>query len=154
VSEHDPSATPNPAFPNLDPGNHRIIGPATDQFNCIAWACGDTQRWWQPSPHFYWPVPSGHDDPALDNLLAALAAVGYSACRDGTAEPGFEKVAVFADAQGAYTHAARQLPSGAWASKLGAWELIEHDTPEAVAGGIYGQLHLFMRRPLPNTPGA
>jgi hypothetical protein len=45
-----------------------------------------------------------------------------------------------------YTHAARQLPTGKWTSKLGKAEDIEHDSPDDVAGGIYGEVVLFMRR--------
>lgn len=153
MSRHDPNATPNPGFPNLTPGNHRIIGPATDRFNCIAWACGDTARWWQPGHLFYWPVPCDPDDSTVANLLAAFTAVGYAPCSDGVAEPGFEKVTTFATAAGEYTHAARQLPSGKWSSKLGEWELIEHDTPEAVGGGVYGQLRQFMKRPVSGSSG-
>jgi hypothetical protein len=35
VTDHDPNTTPNSAFPNLTPDNHRVIGPATSQFNCF-----------------------------------------------------------------------------------------------------------------------
>jgi hypothetical protein len=130
VTSHDPNATPNPAFPNLTPTNHRVIGSATDEYNCIAWACGNPQRWWQPGPLFHWPVPC---DPTaywtLANLCAALATVGFVASDDGELEPGFEKIAVYAHSEAEYTHAARQLPSGKWSSKLGKWELIDTTHP-------------------------
>ena len=98
-------------------------------------------------PNFHWPVGAEPGNGSVGNLLAALAAVGYAPCPDGNLEPGTEKVAVYANGN-EYTHAARQLPSG-WSSKVGEWELIEHDTPEAVAGGVYGSLLLFLKRPLP-----
>jgi hypothetical protein len=63
-------------------------------------------------------------------------------------ELGFEKVALYGLAE-SYTHAARQLPDGRWTSKLGNEEDIEHDSPEAVAGGLYGELVLFMKRRVP-----
>ena len=44
------------------------------------------------------------------------------------------------------THAARQLPNGWWTSKLGPSFDIEHATPEAVAGGVYGDPVLFLSR--------
>lgn len=147
MTGYDPNATPNPAFPNLTPSNHRVIGPATHQFNCIAWACGDTGRWWQPGTLFYWPVPCDPDDCTVDNLLAALATTGFVACPDATHEPGFEKVAVYALSPSEYAHAARQLSSGKWTSKLGTDVLIEHDTPEDVTGGLYGNLVQFLKRP-------
>ena len=150
MTTHDPSATPNFAFPNLTPANHRIIGPASAQFNCIAWACGDTEQWWQPGPNAFWPVTCDPDACwTLANLIAALATVGYVACGDAAPESGFEKIAVYAHSEAEYTHAARQLPSGKWTSKLGKWELIEHDTPEDVSGGVYGTIFQFMKRPLP-----
>ncbi|MCG8587287.1 MAG: hypothetical protein MI757_21490 [Pirellulales bacterium] len=47
-----------------------------------------------------------------------------------------------------YTHAARQLPDGRWTSKLGKAEDIEHDSANDVAGGLYGEVVEFMKRPV------
>jgi hypothetical protein len=44
-------------------------------------------------------------------------------------------------------HAARQLPTGRWTSKLGKAVDIEHDTPEGVTGPVYGAVVKFLRRP-------
>jgi hypothetical protein len=147
LNSHNPNSTPNTTFPNLTPANHRVIGPATDTYNCIAWACGDTKRWWQPGPKCHWPIACDPHDFTTDNLLAALTAVGFVACPDGLLESDFEKIAVYSLSAAEYTHVPRQLPSGLWTSKLGNWELIEHDTPEAVAGGVYGHIVQFMKRP-------
>jgi hypothetical protein len=95
-------------------------------------------------------VATSREEWGLDALAAAFLALGYEACADGALEAGFEKVALYGSEQ-AYTHAARQLPSGKWTSKLGAAEDIEHDTPEDVAGGLYGPLARFMRRSVPIT---
>jgi len=62
-------------------------------------------------------------------------------------EPGVEKVALYGVSI-FYTHVARQLPTGTWTSKLGAAEDIKHETPEDVAGGAYGQVVQFMKRPI------
>jgi len=64
--------------------------------------------------------------------------------------PGFEKVALFAESGLLYTHAARQLASGRWTSKLGGAEDVEHDRPNDVAGGVYGEVVQIMRRPIRN----
>ena len=53
-----------------------------------------------------------------------------------------------------YTHAARQLPGGNWTSKLGKGEDIEHDTPDVVAGGLYGEFVRIMRRRSGNDASA
>jgi hypothetical protein len=62
-------------------------------------------------------------------------------------ELGFEKLAIFADENSEPTHVARQLPSGAWSSKLGAGEDIEHSSLTALEGSVYGRVVQFLRRP-------
>jgi hypothetical protein len=61
-----------------------------------------------------------------------------------------KKVAVYGIG-GFYTHATRQLETGKWTSKLGNEEDIEHDLPELVGGGVYGEIALFMKRKLTST---
>jgi hypothetical protein len=82
-------------------------------------------------------------------LGGAFRALGYERCDDDGPEPGIEKVALYGNTL-LYTHAARQLPGGTWTSKLGKSEDIEHDTPDVVAGGIYGEVVAIMRRPSPS----
>jgi hypothetical protein len=144
--------TPGTDFPRLTSANHRITSPPSPDYNCIAWAAGDTGRWWEPV--VYWPATTPPGDYGIAALILAFEALGYLACGDGGAEPGFEKVALYGDGM-FYTHAARQLPDGKWTSKLGGGEDIEHDAPEDVARGIYGEVVQFMRRPIaPRSPAA
>jgi hypothetical protein len=147
VIDHDPNLTPNLGFPFLTPTNHRVIGPGTSLYNCIAWSCGETHRWWQPGTLFYWPIACDPNDSTVANLVDALSSVGFVLCDDGSMELGFEKVAVYSIGPMEYTHAARQMPSGKWTSKLGFDVLIEHDSPESLTGGVYGKLSHFLRRP-------
>ena len=60
-------------------------------------------------------------------------------------EAGYVKVALYAK-DGKWTHAARQLESGRWTSKLGIYEDIEHAAPQDLCGDLYGQIHNVMRR--------
>jgi hypothetical protein len=69
---------------------------------------------------------------------------------DASVEPGFVKVALYAVA-GEYTHASRQLSSGKWTSKLGKGVDIEHDAPDDVGGGSYGELLGIMKKKIPVT---
>jgi hypothetical protein len=80
-------------------------------------------------------------------LVQVFEALGYEACADDRPEPGYEKVALYGSSL-YYTHAARQLPDGRWTSKLGKAEDIEHDSPDDVAGGVYGEVVEFMKRPI------
>ena len=44
------------------------------------------------------------------------------------------------------THAARQLSSGFWTSKLGEAYDIQHGTPQSIEGGIYGCVYCYMKK--------
>jgi hypothetical protein len=105
------------AFPRLTPDNHRPTSPASIAYNCVAWAAGDVGHWWQPG--VYWPAPAAADDYGIAVLEQLFKALGYEDCgTDASLEVGFEKVALFGRSL-LYTHAARQLESGKWTSKLG-----------------------------------
>jgi hypothetical protein len=78
--------------------------------------------------------------------MLAYGTLGFEPCDSGEVEEGFEKVAIYTDAGGEPTHAARQLANGRWTSKLGYLEDIEHDL-DAVAGTHYGRVRAFLRRP-------
>jgi hypothetical protein len=135
------------SFPNIGE-DARITSPSTADYNCVAWALGEADRWWEAGtpPGYYWPdgVPADH---LLTSLIAALESVGFSRCENDELEPGFEKVALFEGDDTEYAHVSKQLPNGRWSSKLGAWEDIEHRL-EALVGPApaYGTLHCFMRR--------
>jgi hypothetical protein len=130
-------------FPRLTEQNHRPTSPATPDYNCIAWSVGDTDHWWQPG--VYWPVGTPPGDYGIAVLEGTLVALGFESCEDGDLEAGYEKVALYG-APSLYTHAARQLPDGKWTSKLGRSEDIEHDAPDDVAGGVYGEVVRYMKR--------
>ena len=143
---------PHPDFPNLTPTNHRDTSPVDHRYNCIAWSFGDTEHWWQPGT--YWrPVDWPVNDYGLGALERAFLLAGYEDCAaDATLEPGYLKVALYAASVFLYTHAARQLHTGQWTSKLGRSVDIEHDTPEVVAGGVYGEVMQIMKRAVGAPP--
>ena len=132
-------------FPNLARTTYSVTSPLTPAYNCIAWAAGDSTRWWWPDDHVYWPggVPV---EESLDSFVAAFETLEYEACPDGQLEPGFEKVAIYASADAVPTHAARQLPNGLWTSKLGKDVDIEHEL-EGLTSQKYGKAVRFLRRP-------
>lgn len=133
-------------FPRLTNENHRETSPATVEYNCIAWAAEDTEHWWEPG--VYWlPADWPEDDCGLGALEQMFHALGYENCGlDASLETGFLKVALYGSGY-FYTHAARQLTSGRWTSKLGKAVDIEHDTPGDIADGVYGELMKIMKRP-------
>ncbi len=80
--------------------------------------------------------------------VAVFKTLGYERCGDAAVDPDHDRVILHANG-GQWTHAARQLPSGAWTSKLGMDEDIEHDTPECLCGPDYGTAYCVMQRPRP-----
>lgn len=138
-------------FPGLANSAFHVTSAATKDYNCIAWAAGDSTHWWWPDPDpdneaKYWP-PEVALAESLDAFIAAFATLGYSPCPSEELEQGIEKIAFFAHGE-IPTHAARQLPSGRWTSKLGMREDIEHDL-HALGGDVYGKVVLILRRPMP-----
>lgn len=132
------------SLPALTTENYRLTSPASWDYNCIAWALGVTNAWWWPVPGRYWPAQTTREE-SLASFIAVFTNNGYVQCTSTDLEIGWEKVALYA-LDGRPTHAARQLPSGAWSSKLGPSVDIEHANLDALAGGDYGQVVAVLRR--------
>lgn len=115
-------------FPGLAGNDYRVTSPSDRDYNCIAWAAGDSRKWWWPGPDLdkeYWPTGVPREQTQIA-FVAAFASLGYSICENDDVENGCEKIALFADDNGKPKHAARQLFNGRWTSKLGKAEDIEH----------------------------
>jgi hypothetical protein len=137
-------------FPN---GRSLVFtSPRTQTHTCIAYAMGDEARVWWPigfgDP--YWP-PGVHRALTRTSFHDAFWTMGYRPCADGALVEGIEKVCLYEKNQKP-THAARQLPSGRWRSKIGSDEDIEH-TLEDLIGRVYGRPVAFFARPRPLVVG-
>lgn len=133
-------------FPALSTGDFKITSPKSNAYNCIAWAVGDTERWWWPDKmnQYFWPenIPRKN---TVDTFIVAYKTLGFEACLHGNLEKSFEKIAIYVDSSGKPTHAARQLLNGEWTSKLGNIEDIEHSL-EGLEGSAYGKVAAFLKR--------
>jgi hypothetical protein len=143
----------NVALPYMASDGVACTSPPDTDYNCIAWAAGDHQNWWEPwplpDPDYYWPAGA----PRQYTLLAyqrAFETVGFQPCANGTLEVGFEKIALYV-LNGVPKHAARQLLDGRWTSKLGKFIDVRHGSPHGAEGPLYGTVALYMRRPRPTT---
>lgn len=138
------------SFPSLLDAAYTVISPKTIEYNCIAWAVGDTEAWWWPDPfhQYYWPSEIPRNE-SLEAFIKAFETLDYTICTETKYEEGFEKIAIYVDANGRATHATRQLSSGRWTSKLGSLEDIEHDF-DAFSGSRYGSVAVVMKRPKQN----
>ena len=147
-----PGSWPQRELPNLHAGNCRVTSQYDLRYNCLAWAASETFRNWWPDPMKigWWPtgVPRAITKEAF---VAAYATRGFSLCVESALEPGIQKVAIYGHrdpASGAEvpTHAALQLESGEWTSKLGRYEDIIHLDVIDVTGPAYGQPIVYMSR--------
>jgi hypothetical protein len=131
-------------FPGLINDNHKVTSPATFRYNCVAWAAGIATKKWGDQKPYFWPkeVRRGAN---VGSLIELFEWLGYERCSDGTFEPDYEKVALYA-MEGSWTHAARQKSDGLWTSKLGDFEDIDHLSPEDLTGGEYGEIVAFLKR--------
>jgi hypothetical protein len=143
-------------FPDLVRTGYQVTSPPDPVYNCIAHAAGVTDAWWWPDPDGfdYWP-PGIPREQTLAAFIDAFATVGCAPCADDTREAGWEKIAIYSTDEGP-VHAARQLATGKWTSKLGPDDDIEH-TLVGLRSNHYGEVVQFLRRPAsptaqPSTP--
>lgn len=132
-------------FPKLTDQNHSISSPATEDYNCVAWAYEvSNKKMWPGHPDYYWPPDvTGVDN--LRTLMQLYLDAGYEECDNGQREDEFKKVAIYVNQEGP-KHVARQLESGRWTSKLGSLEDIEHDTLDILECKDYGKATVFLRK--------
>ena len=135
-------------FPGLREGEFRITSPASNRYNCLAWAGGDAAQKWNPDPWelLFWPSASRDD--TLSGWIQAFGELGYRVCLNGVLEEGVEKVVIYGS-QGGPQHVARQLPTGLWTSKLGNSEDVEHEV-EGLVGDAYGEVLAYLCRERPS----
>jgi hypothetical protein len=155
TSERDPVVDRD--FPAAAFDGYALTSPSDPDYNCIAWATGDTEIWWWPTPYdqpgIYWPEQAPREA-TVRAFLTAYATQGWIDCElDASIETGFEKLALYVDANQAVQHAARQLPNGEWTSKLGKYKDIQHTSPAALETSSlgetqYGTVARYMKRRL------
>jgi len=144
------------AFPDLRKEHYHVTGKPTEKYNCIAFAVGDKWKWWWPDPYgeYHWPKNAPREA-TVPAFLKMFGLFGYGECDDPNLAPKSEKIAIYYDPIGTSntpaemtTHAARQLVSGHWKSKLGPFHQIEHYTLECLNGidPAYGEPIKFMDR--------
>jgi hypothetical protein len=134
-------------YPHLLVDNHQVTSDSSNAYNCIAWAVGENDRRWEPSDDptdAYWPPDIPRED-TLEAFIRVFTDKGYEICQDGSLEPGFEKVAIYADREQMFTHVAKQESDGRWTSKMGDWEDIEHSSPEVIEGRMCGTVAFYLR---------
>lgn len=135
-------------FPALTGRPVRKTSEATEDYNCFAFAAGSEKVRWGPAIDYHWPDEVPRTD-TLDAFIQAYGTLGYVIGAEATIEIGTEKVALYA-LNGKPKHAALQLVSGSWKSKIGGSIDIEHELSD-LEGPLYGTVAaiLWRRRSAP-----
>lgn len=136
------------SFPHLAERGYQITSPKDASYNCVAWAVGDTSRFWYDVKvkGYYWPPGAGSAD-TVEGWKQVFTIHGYSETDSDELEDGFEKVAIYVDGSGDPSHVARQTEDGSWTSKLGKGFDIRHETLDSLENEEYGKATVIMRRP-------
>ena len=111
------------AFPKLASEDFEIVEQPSEQYNCIAYAAGDTSKWWDHNANHYWPTHVTRSS-SIESLKEVFAGLDFEQCQDSSAEEGYQKIALY-EQQGVWTHAAVQHPAGPWRSKMGQGPVID-----------------------------
>lgn len=131
-----------------------MSSPKDPDYNCAAYVADDrTQKWaytMVPQPGYYWPKGAIEDDDP-DALKSAYETIGYELdTGDRAAEPedGYEKLAIYVDDYGLWSHAAKLGADGEWSSKLGDSYDVTHKSQHCFgdSGPEYGNVAYYMRR--------
>ena len=143
-------------FPGLSlDADFQVTSPCDPSYNCIAWAYQIKGRWmWPPkgAPAYldavtFWPNENSSFD-VSEFMKAFKEGKGSELCDNAEFEEGFQKIALYVkEGTTECTHAARQLTTGLWTSKLGQIEDIQHGTPYTIEGKWYGKVYCIMKRP-------
>lgn len=137
-------------FQKLRPGNYKHdASHATARYNCLAYANADYRHLWesgQQGGRYYWP--SGIAD-TIDGWAEMFTAKGYELTGSREIEPGWEKVAIYADLLDLFPSHIALSDGKVWKSKLGRLQDIEHaslDLLEADQGWEYGIVERILKR--------
>ena len=148
-----PGSWPPQDHPNLTDETCEVTSASARRYNCIAWAAGVDSEWWWPDARGIgkWPATAPRAV-TMEAFVRAFESLGYTLCYDNALEHGVEKIAIYGKTDPFTgltipTHAALQLESGAWTSKMGSLEDIRHRNVDDVSGPFYGKAVYFMSRP-------
>ena len=125
-----------------------VASPQDATYNCVAFALGDTDRWWWPislrSSGTYWP-DGGPRAETLEAFRIALATIGFEPTEGEALAEGIAKIALFAKGSRP-CHIAVQQADGRWTSKLGTqWDILH--PLRALEGDEYGLVAEIFARP-------
>ncbi len=133
-------------FPNLKSAKYAVTSPCDPSYNCVAFAFGDTSRWWQRDhvkPN-YWPEGIEEDD-TLHSWIKVAATCGFRDTSNSNPDPEQDKIAIYVKGEEPQ-HICFRSGNGPWMSKLGEDVDVVHETLHALEGNVYGNVRICLSR--------
>jgi hypothetical protein len=132
------------AIPELRNHQHDFKSQRTWRYNCYAYAIHITCAFFDPYKgiNTYW-IEGVPENNSKETMVLFFSKFGFKECINGELEAGKQKIALYLDKDGNVSHAARQEPSGIWASKLGPQHDIVHENLECLES-VYGVVWKYM----------
>jgi len=114
--------------------------------NCLGFALGDVNNWWEPPKGSgqYWP-PGFPDDITVATVETIIRVHGFTVEITEDTQPETDAIAIYAIGKD-WTHFAK-FSSGAWTSKLGAGHDVSRVSLDDLKVDIYGTVVKILCRP-------
>jgi hypothetical protein len=139
-------------LPHLTIGNHTPTSPQDRKYNCVSHSIFENLISYWPDQENHWPKSVTYAE-TVEAFVEFFQKAGFFEIPvfQVIFEPGFEKIAIYADS-GFPLHVARQLNSGRWTSKFGVLVDIEHEDLNCLEHGTFGHVVKVMKRIQTNRP--
>jgi hypothetical protein len=115
-------------------------------YNCLAYALGDTANWWEPpmAPGQYWP-PGFSNDVTVATVEKIIRLHGFTREVEAGVDPETDAIAIFSKGTN-WTHFSK-YHKGRRASKLGEGHDVSDVHPQHLEGRLYGTGAKILARP-------
>lgn len=137
------------SFPNSEKEPFIITSPENTHYNCVAWALGDTENWWEPDEDYCW-LPHLELDDRLQTVQQLFEYFGFEVVSQPDWENQIEKIALYSNDGLFCSHVAKQTVDGHWTSKLGISFDVKHSL-QTLEAGIYGHLAVVLQKKAKST---
>jgi hypothetical protein len=132
-------------FPKLR-GKDIDLSPKDFNNNCLAFALGDKNNWWEPPAQygFYWP-PGFSEDTTIKTVEEIIRLHGFTIETDPSVKPKTDSIAIYGE-HGQWKHFAK-FADGIWSSKLGESHDVERIDYLDLEIADYGKCVKILSRP-------
>lgn len=133
-------------FPKLK-GKDIDLSPKDFNNNCLAFALGDKNNWWEPPAQYgfyYWP-PGFSQDTTIETVEEIIRLHGFTVEMEPSGTPKTDSIAIYGE-HGHWKHFAK-FADGVWSSKLGEGHDVDRIDHLDLEIADYGKCVKILSRP-------